>query len=117
LVPRDDQNYPRARSSRRSTFPVAVIGKQGNEAILGKPAFQSEYDSCYAETMSKQKKTTSKSTKSGRFTIGTVGFSKISAIEGIRITPVMKKRAGEARARGLTAEEYRRMITRSYRKD
>jgi hypothetical protein len=28
----------------------------------------------------------------------------------------MKKRAGDARAKGLTAEEYRRTIIRSYRK-
>jgi len=33
------------------------------------------------------------------------------------MTPAMKKRAAEARAKGLSAEEYRRTIIRSYRKD
>jgi hypothetical protein len=32
------------------------------------------------------------------------------------MTAAMKKRAGEARASGLTAEEHRRTIIRSYRK-
>jgi hypothetical protein len=66
--------------------------------------------------MAKQKKPTAKSVKAGRFVVGTSGFGKISAVEGIRITPAMKKRAADALAKGLTAEEYRRMIIRSYRK-
>jgi hypothetical protein len=33
------------------------------------------------------------------------------------MTAAMKKRARDARAKGLTAEEYRRTIIRSYRKD
>ena len=41
----------------------------------------------------------------------------MSAVEGIEMTAAMKKRAGDARAKGLTAEEYRRTIIRSYRKD
>ena len=66
--------------------------------------------------MAKQKKPTAKSTKTGRFAIGSAGFSKISAVEGIRMTATMKKRASDAHAKGLTAEEYRRTIIRSYRK-
>ena len=66
--------------------------------------------------MAKQKKTVAKSAKTGRFVIGSAGFGKISAVEGIRTTAEMKKRASEARAKGLTAEEYRRKIVRSYRK-
>jgi len=66
--------------------------------------------------MAKQKKTVAKSAKTGRFVIGSAGFGKISAVEGIRMTAEMKKRASEARAKGLTAEEYRRKIVRSYRK-
>ena len=66
--------------------------------------------------MAKQKKTIAKGTKTGRFVIGSAGFGKISAVEGIRMTAEMKKRASDARAKGLTAEEYRRTIIRSYRK-
>jgi hypothetical protein len=49
--------------------------------------------------------------------IGNAKFGKISAVEGIRMTAAMKKRAVNARAKGLTAEEHRREIIRSYRKD
>ena len=66
--------------------------------------------------MAKQKKTIAKGAKTGRFLIGSAGFGKISAVEGIRMTAAMKKRAGDARTKGLTAEEHRRMIIRSYRK-
>ena len=66
--------------------------------------------------MAKQKKSVAKSAKTGRFVIGSAGFGKISAVEGIRMTAEMKKRASDARAKGLTAEEYRRKIVRSYRK-
>jgi hypothetical protein len=72
--------------------------------------------SCYLETMAKQKKAIAKGAKTSRFVIGRAGFGKISAVEGIQITPAMKKRAGDAIAKKLTAEEYRRMIIRSYRK-
>ena len=64
--------------------------------------------------MAKQKNPIAKSAKTGRFVIGSAGFGKISAVEGIRMTAAM--RAGAARAKGLTAEEYRRTIIRSYRK-
>ena len=43
-------------------------------------------------------------------------FSKISEVEGIKLTPAMKKRASDARSKGLTAEEYRRAIIRSHSK-
>jgi hypothetical protein len=66
--------------------------------------------------MPKQRKTNAKSAKTGRFVIGSVGFGKISEVDGIRMTAAMKKRAGDARAKGLTAEEYRSTIIRSYRK-
>jgi hypothetical protein len=64
--------------------------------------------------MAKQKRTTGKGTKTG-FVVGQAGFAKISAVEGIRLSPAMKRRAAEARSKGLTAEETRRMIVRSYR--
>jgi hypothetical protein len=66
--------------------------------------------------MAKQKKSIAKSAKTRRFVLGSAAFSKISAVEGIQVNPAMKKRAGDARAKGLTAEEYRRTIIRSYRK-
>lgn len=65
--------------------------------------------------MPKQKRPTGKSVKGG-FVVGHAGFAKISAVEGIRLKPAMKKRATEAAAKGLSAEEYRRTIVRSYRK-
>jgi hypothetical protein len=67
--------------------------------------------------MAKQKKPIAKSAKTGRFVIGSADFGKISAVEGIRMTAAMKKRASDAHAKGLSAEEYRSTIIRSYRKD
>jgi hypothetical protein len=66
--------------------------------------------------MPKQKPSTGQGSKAG-FTLGRAKFDKISAVEGIRMKPAMKKRAAEASSKGLSAEEYRRMIVRSYRKD
>jgi hypothetical protein len=72
---------------------------------------------CYNVAMAKQRKTAAKGTKAGGFVVGRAGFAKISAVEGIQLTQVMEKRASKARQKGLTAEEYRRTIVRSYRKD
>jgi len=66
--------------------------------------------------MAKQKKPSAKSTKRDRFVLGSDSFAKISAVEGIGLTDAMRKRASEARAKGLTAEEYRSTIIRSHRK-
>ncbi|HEV7881273.1 hypothetical protein [Bradyrhizobium sp.] len=65
--------------------------------------------------MPKQKRTTGKGTKTG-FVVGAAGFAKISAVEGIRLDPAMKKRAEEAGRKGLTAEQTRQAIIRTYRK-
>jgi len=54
-----------------------------------------------------------KSAKTG-FVVGTAAFAKISAVEGIRLKPAMKKRALEADRKGLSAEETRKAIIRSY---
>src|SRR3954447_23855869 len=70
----------------------------------------------YAVFMAKQKHMKEKSHKTG-FVVGAADFAKISAVEGIRLSPAMKKRAAEAGSKGLTAEETRKMIIRSYRKD
>lgn len=67
--------------------------------------------------MAKQRKTTAKSSKVNGIVIGRARFARISAVEGIQLTQVMEKRASEADRKGLTAEEYRRTIVRSYRKD
>ena len=66
--------------------------------------------------MSKPKQPSTKAKKKS-FVIGRDSFSKISAVEGIRQTPVMKKRAIDAERKGLSAEEHRQAIMRSHRKD
>jgi len=66
--------------------------------------------------MAKLKKPVVQRTKTGRFVIGSAGFAKISAVEGIKPTEAMKKRANQKRSKGQTAEEYRRTIIGSYRK-
>ena len=54
--------------------------------------------------------------KKGGFVVGRDSFGKISAVEGIRLTPTMKKRATDAEREGLSAEGYRETIARAYRK-
>ena len=71
-------------------------------------------EACYSQRMSKPKQPGTKKKKG--FVIGRANFGKISAVEGIRLTPTMKKRATEAERKGLSAEEYRQTIVRSYRK-
>jgi hypothetical protein len=65
--------------------------------------------------MPKQKPSTGTRGKSG-FVVGRASFAKISAVEGIKLTAAMKKRAADAEGRGLSAEQYRREIVRAYRK-
>jgi hypothetical protein len=67
--------------------------------------------------MVKHEKPVGQRTKSGRFVIGGTAFAKISAVEGIRLTEAMRKRADDKRSKGLTSEEHRRAIIRSHRKD
>jgi hypothetical protein len=66
--------------------------------------------------MTKQK-TPTRDAKTGQYVLGSDRFAKISEVEGIRLTESMKKRANDARSKGLTAEEYRRTIIRNHRKD
>ena len=66
--------------------------------------------------MSKQRKSARNGEKTGQFIIGRERFAKISAVEGIELTEAMKKRADDKRAKGLSAEEYRRTIIGSHRK-
>ena len=65
--------------------------------------------------MSNPKQPGTKVRKKG-FVIDRASFGKISAVEGIRLTPVMKKRAADAEREGLSAEEHRQTIMRSHRK-
>jgi len=65
--------------------------------------------------MPKQKRSTGKGSKTG-FVLGRAGFTKISAVEGIRLKPAMKKRAAEASSKGLSPEEFRKVIVCAHRK-
>lgn len=47
--------------------------------------------------------------------LGRERFARISAVEGIKLTPAIKKRAAEFDRRGLSGEERRRSIVRLYR--
>jgi hypothetical protein len=65
--------------------------------------------------MPKQKRSPGRNSKTV-FVLGQAGFAKISAVEGIRLSPAMKKRAAEASTKGLSPDEYREVIVRAYRK-
>jgi hypothetical protein len=54
--------------------------------------------------------------RTGRMTIGRKRFAAISAVEGIKLTPEMERRAAELDRRGLTPEERIRAIVAAYRK-
>ena len=69
----------------------------------------------YACGMRKQKRLAKKNTSAG-FVLGEASFAKISAVEGIRLKPAMKRRAAQAASKGLSPEEYREAIVRAHRK-
>jgi len=50
------------------------------------------------------------------YTIGRAGFAKISAVEGIRLTPAMTADFREFERKGLSPEERRKAIARKYGK-
>jgi hypothetical protein len=50
------------------------------------------------------------------FVVGRASFEKICSVEGIRLTKAAKKRAAEAEAKGLSGDEYRRMVVLAHRK-
>lgn len=56
-----------------------------------------------------------KNSAAGTFVLGRARFAKISAVEGIARTPAMKERDKEFDRRGLTVEERRRELLRTYR--
>jgi hypothetical protein len=49
-------------------------------------------------------------------TLGRDRFAKISEVEGIALTPGMKRRVAEFERMGLSAGEHRRSIIRAYGK-
>jgi hypothetical protein len=61
-------------------------------------------------------KPSKKKAASAKFVLGRGAFAKISAVEGIALTPAMKKRAADFERRGLTPAERRREILKVYRK-
>jgi hypothetical protein len=66
--------------------------------------------------MSSQKNSSGKSKTAG-FVIGRERFSKISAVEGIKLSGAMTKRIGDSDRKGLSAEQRREAIIRAHRKD
>jgi hypothetical protein len=52
----------------------------------------------------------------GGMTIGRKRFAAISAVEGIKLTPEMERRATELDRKGLTPEERIRAIVAAHRK-
>jgi hypothetical protein len=53
---------------------------------------------------------------SAKFILGRERFAQISAVEGIKPTAAMKKRAAEFERQGLSPAERRREIIKIYRK-
>jgi len=66
--------------------------------------------------MSVRKKTDPSKRISAKFVIGRERFAQISAVEGIKPTAAMKKRAAEFERLGLSPAERRREIIKVYRK-
>ncbi len=62
-----------------------------------------------------QEKVNRKTPQTGRFVIGE-SFQKNSLVEVIRMTGDIKKRAADARSKGMSPDEYRQAILRSHRK-
>ena len=54
--------------------------------------------------------------RTGGMTIGRRHFAAISAVEGIKLTPEMERRAAELNRKGLTPEERIRAIVAAHRK-
>jgi hypothetical protein len=51
---------------------------------------------------------------SGTYTVGRDGFAKISAVEGIKVSPAAEADFREFDQRGLSAAERRRALARKY---
>jgi hypothetical protein len=75
----------------------------GWDALLGR--------SCYVSTMARNQ-TPRRPTSSSGFRIGREGFARISAIEGVRLTPAMKRDL-ESFERDKLPQEARRQAIRT----
>ena len=62
------------------------------------------------------RRTRKKLTRTGRpgLTLGLTAFEKISAVEGVRLTPEMKSDLQSLDSQGMTAEERTRFIAGKY---
>ncbi|WP_299812179.1 hypothetical protein [Tardiphaga sp.] len=58
----------------------------------------------------------SQTSKTTGFVVGHAGFAKISAVEGIELTGLMKKRITEANQKRSSDAERREAIIRAHRK-
>jgi hypothetical protein len=63
-----------------------------------------------------RKKTGAGKRVSAKFVIGRERFAQISAVEGIKPTAAMKKRAAEFERQGLSSAERRKEIIKVYRR-
>ena len=70
----------------------------------------------YDARMKKRGSPTRRKAASSGMTLGRDGFARISAVEGISLTPAMKRRAAEFDRRGLSPEERIRAIVAVHRK-
>jgi hypothetical protein len=66
--------------------------------------------------MKKRSSSSDRTRRASGVALGRERFAKISAVEGIELTPLMKKRAAEFDRQGISADERRRAIVRAYRK-
>jgi hypothetical protein len=57
-----------------------------------------------------------RSGKTGKFVLGAERYEKISAVEGITLTPAMKKRGEDAKKNKASPAEYRKSIIGAHRK-
>jgi hypothetical protein len=63
----------------------------------------------------RDKNRTGRDASTGRYVLSRERFTKISAVEGIVRTQAMKDRDAEFDRQGLTVEERRRSLIRTYR--
>jgi hypothetical protein len=107
---------PQGMRSGKARADAVIRWSPSVRAFSAKRNGADRIEICYIHFMPKAKRSGTKAKKKGGFVVGRDSFGKISAVEGIRLTPTMKKRATDAEREGLSAEEYRETIARAYRK-
>jgi hypothetical protein len=63
-----------------------------------------------------ERKTTVEADAEGGFVVGRARFAKISAVEGVKLTPGMNERAAEFDRAGLSPQKRREAIIRAHAK-